>query len=224
MTEKIQEANTNSTDQPSFAKHLAKLERREKLIYFAFVAPLLVYLALFFIYPLLSFLPTSFFYDGGFSFDKYMRAFTKPVYLRILRTSFIIAGSTTLITLVLAYPVAYLFTKTGIVSFADGVDEDQVMEAALEAGAEDVIANDDGSIDVLTQPENFPEVKAALDQAGLKADVAEVTMRAATSVDVGIDDAQQVARLVDMLEDLDDVQNVYSNADFSEDVMAALSS
>jgi putative spermidine/putrescine transport system permease protein len=112
MTEMIQEANTAVTGQPSFAKHLAKLERREKLIYFAFVAPLLVYLTVFFLYPLFSFLPTSFYYDGAFSFDKYVKAFTRPVYLRILRTSFIIAGSTTLITLMLAYPVAYLFTNS----------------------------------------------------------------------------------------------------------------
>ena len=112
MTEMIQEANTAVTNQPSFAKHLAKLERREKLIYFAFVAPLLVYLAIFFIYPLLSFLPKSFYYDGAFSFDKYLRAFTKPVYLRILRISFMVAGFTTLITLILAYPVAYLFTNS----------------------------------------------------------------------------------------------------------------
>jgi len=111
MTEMTLEAKPVGTGQPSFAKHLAKLERREKLIYFAFVAPLLVYLAVFFIYPLFSFLPTSFYYNGAFSFDKYMRAFTRPVYLRILRTSFMIAGSTTLITLMLAYPVAYLFTN-----------------------------------------------------------------------------------------------------------------
>ena len=112
MTETIQTPAMAGTDQTSFAKHLAKLERREKLIYFAFVAPLLVYLAIFFIYPLISFLPTSLFYDGGFSIDKYLRAFTRPVYMRILRTSFMIAGSTTLITLLLAYPVAYLFTNT----------------------------------------------------------------------------------------------------------------
>ena len=111
MTEMTQEAKPVVTDQPSFAKHLAKLERREKLIYFAFVAPLLVYLAIFFIYPLISFLPTSFYYEGGFSFDKYLRAFTRPVYLRILRTTFFIAGSTTLITLLLAYPLAYWFTN-----------------------------------------------------------------------------------------------------------------
>jgi len=112
MTEMIKAVNTAVTDQPSFAKHLAKLERREKLIYFAFVVPLLVYLAFFFIYPLISFLPTSFYYENAFSFDKYLRAFTKPVYLRILRNSFMIAGSTTLITLLLAYPVAYLFTNS----------------------------------------------------------------------------------------------------------------
>jgi ABC-type spermidine/putrescine transport system permease subunit I len=112
MTETTQAPAMVGADQSSITKHLAKLERREKLIYFAFVVPLLIYLAVFFLYPLLSFLPTSIFYDGGFSFDKYVRAFTKTVYLRILGTSFIIAGSTTLITLILAYPVAYLFTNT----------------------------------------------------------------------------------------------------------------
>ena len=111
MTEILQEVNTAVPNQPSFGRHLAKLERREKLIYFAFVAPLLLYLALFFLYPLFSFLPTSVFYDGGFSFDKYLRAFTKTVYLRILRTTFEIAGLTTLISLILAYPLAYLFTN-----------------------------------------------------------------------------------------------------------------
>jgi ABC-type spermidine/putrescine transport system permease subunit I len=111
MTEITQAPSMAGTEQPSFAKHLAKLERREKLIYFAFVAPLLVYLAVFFIYPLISFLPTSFYYEGAFSFDKYLRAFTRPVYLRILRTTFFIASSTTLITLALAYPLAYWFTN-----------------------------------------------------------------------------------------------------------------
>ncbi len=111
MTEMTQVSSSIGTDQTSYAAHLAKLERREKLIYFAFVVPLLVYLAVFFIYPLISFLPTSLYYEGAFSFDKYMRAFTKPVYLRILRTTFFIAGSTTLITLILAYPLAYWFTN-----------------------------------------------------------------------------------------------------------------
>ena len=106
-----QASSSIGTEQISYATHLAKLERREKLIYFAFVVPLLVYLAVFFIYPLISFLPTSLYYEGGFSFDKYLRAFTRPVYLRILRTTFFIASSTTLITLILAYPLAYWFTN-----------------------------------------------------------------------------------------------------------------
>ena len=112
MTEMTQAPSMIGADQSSYTKHLANLERREKLIYFAFVVPLLVYLAVFFIYPLISFLPTSFYYENSFSFDKYLRAFTKPVYLRILRNSFMIAGSTTLITLLLGYPVAYLFTNS----------------------------------------------------------------------------------------------------------------
>ena len=104
-------AGTGFADQLSIIKHLAKLERREKLIYFAFVAPLLVYLAFFFLYPLITFLPTSIYFDQSFTFDKYVRAFTKTVYLRILRTTFEIAAFTTLISLVLGYPVAYLFTN-----------------------------------------------------------------------------------------------------------------
>jgi putative spermidine/putrescine transport system permease protein len=112
MAEMTQATTMAETRQTSLAKHLARLERREKMIYFAFVAPLLLYLAVFFVYPLIRFLPTSFYYDGAFSFDKYLRAFTKPVYLRILLTSFMIAGSTTLLTLILAYPVAYLFTNS----------------------------------------------------------------------------------------------------------------
>jgi ABC-type spermidine/putrescine transport system permease subunit I len=112
MTEMIQAKGRGVTDQPSIIKHLAKLERREKLIYFAFVAPLLVYLAVFFIYPLITFLPTSIFYEGTFSFDKYVQAFTKTVYLRILLITFEISALTTLIALVLGYPVAYLFTNS----------------------------------------------------------------------------------------------------------------
>jgi ABC-type spermidine/putrescine transport system permease subunit I len=111
MTPISQTPATDETQGPSLIRHLSKLERREKLIYFAFVAPLLVYLIVFFIYPLVSFLPTSLYYDNAFSFDKYMKAFTRPVYLRILRTTFEIATLTTLVTLLLAYPVAYLFTN-----------------------------------------------------------------------------------------------------------------
>ncbi len=96
------------------------------------------------------------------------------------------------------------------------------MEAALEAGADDVVVNDDGSIDVLTAWEELVNVKEAMIAAGHRPANAEVTMQASTSVELGVDDAEKVMRLVDMLEDLDDVQKVYSNADFSAEVMAQL--
>ena len=118
--------------------------------------------------------------------------------------------------------VAFQFTHAGVISYAVGADEDAVMEAALEAGAEDVVTYDDGSIDVLTTPEGFMEVKGALVGAGLEPESAEVTMRAATPSAVDLDDAQKMIRLLDMLEDLDDVQNVYSNADISEEILAQL--
>jgi putative spermidine/putrescine transport system permease protein len=111
MTEMTQAGGGALTGRVSIIKDLAKLERREKLIYFAFLLPLLVYLAVFFIYPLITFLPTSVYFEGAFTFDKYVKAFTKPVYLRILRTTFEISALTTLITLVLGYPIAYLFTN-----------------------------------------------------------------------------------------------------------------
>jgi YebC/PmpR family DNA-binding regulatory protein len=118
--------------------------------------------------------------------------------------------------------VAYLFTKTGVIGYAAGVDEDRLMEVALEAGAEDVVGNDDGSMDVLAGPENFEAVRDALVRAGLPPDSAEVTMRASTSVQLEQDDAEKMVRLLERLEDLDDVQNVYSNADISEDVLAKI--
>lgn len=94
----------------AIVRHLVRLERREKWVYFAFVAPLLAYLAIFFLYPLISFLPMSVF-TPAFTLEKFARAFTKTVYLRILRTTFEVAGLTTLIALLLGYPVAYLFTN-----------------------------------------------------------------------------------------------------------------
>ena len=118
--------------------------------------------------------------------------------------------------------VAYLFTKRGVISFAPGSDEDQIMEVALEAGADDVVNNEDGSIDVWTNPEDFVTVSTAIDESGLKTESAEVTMQASTEVALEQDDAEKVIRLVDMLEDLDDVQNVYTNADFSDEVLANL--
>ena len=110
--------------------------------------------------------------------------------------------------------VAFLFRKLGVISFAPGASEDRVMEAALEAGAEDVVSYpEDGSIDVLTTPEAFPAVKDALARAGLVADQAGVTMRADNDVAVEGDTALSVAKLLEWLEDIDDVQDVYSNAD-----------
>ncbi len=118
--------------------------------------------------------------------------------------------------------VAYLFTKQGILTFPQGTDEEAVMEAALEAGAEDVATNEDGSIDVVTTPEEFLNVKEAMLKAGLEPQMGDVTQQPATTVDLELDDAEKVLRLVDTLEDLDDVQNVYSNADFSDEVMEQL--
>ncbi len=118
--------------------------------------------------------------------------------------------------------VAFQFTKTGLLSFPAGTDEDAVMEAALEAGAEDVVTNDDGSVEVLTTPENFHEVLEGLKGAGLEPEFAEVTMRAATNAELDLDNAGQMVRLLDMLEDLDDVQKVYSNAEISDEILAQL--
>ena len=118
--------------------------------------------------------------------------------------------------------VAYMFSKVGILSYAPSVDEDALMETALEAGAEDVISYDDGAVDVMTTPENYLTVKDALVAAGFEPDNAEVTMQAATMAELDADDAEKMMRLIDRLEDLDDVQNVYSNADISDEIMEGL--
>jgi YebC/PmpR family DNA-binding regulatory protein len=118
--------------------------------------------------------------------------------------------------------VAYLFSRKGQLSFAPGVDEEQLMDAALEAGAEDIEPNEDGSIDVTTPWENFAEIKAALEDAGFTAEDGEVTMIAATTVPVDAAGAEKLMGLVDMLEDLDDVQNVYTNVDIPDEVLASL--
>ena len=118
--------------------------------------------------------------------------------------------------------VAYQFTKAGILSYPGGCDEDQIMDAALEAGADDVISNDDGSIDVLTEPDQFVDVKEAMTDAGLAPEQAEVTMRAANTTPLDLSDAEKMIRLLEHLEDLDDVQNVYSNADISEEILEQL--
>jgi len=109
--------------------------------------------------------------------------------------------------------VAFQFRHCGQLVYAPGTSEERVMEVALEAGADDVIADADGAIEVLTPPPGFEAVKQALDAAGLKAEVAEVTMRAENTVGLAGDDAAKMQKLLDALEDLDDVQEVYHNAD-----------
>ncbi len=118
--------------------------------------------------------------------------------------------------------VAYMFNKVGIISYLPGADEDAVMEAALEAGAEDIVTNDDGSIDVMTAWEEFLNVKEAMIAAGFEPVGGEVTMQAEILTALNAEDAEKVLRLVDVLEDLDDVQNVYSNAEISAAVLAQL--
>ncbi len=118
--------------------------------------------------------------------------------------------------------VAYLFDQVGVLNYPAGSDEDRIMEAALEAGADDVVTHEDGSIEVLTSPDNFEQVKQALISAGLTPESSEVTMRAKTSVKLGPEDAEKMVRLLERLEDLDDVQQVYSNAEISEEVLAGI--
>ena len=118
--------------------------------------------------------------------------------------------------------VAYQFTEMGVVSYPAGCDEERIMEIALEAGADDVVENDDGSVDVLTSPAAFQEVKQALIAAGLEPEQAEVTMRASVNTALGLEDARKMVRLLEMLEDLDDTQNVYSTADIAEDILAQI--
>ncbi len=117
--------------------------------------------------------------------------------------------------------VSYLFSKQGFISFESG-DEEQIMEIALDNNAQDVIANDDGSIDVITTPEDFFTVKDALADAGLAPNHAEVTMEPANRIELNLADAQKFMRLIERLDDLDDTQEVYHNADISAEVMAQL--
>lgn len=120
--------------------------------------------------------------------------------------------------------VGYLFTKKGVISFAqdeDGkmpIDEEQAMEIGLEAGADDIVTNDDGSIDVYTAPEAFADVVEAFEANGIKPTNAEVSMVPSTEAELDADNAAKCMRMIDALEDLDDVQNVYHNASFPDDV------
>lgn len=119
--------------------------------------------------------------------------------------------------------VSFMFNKTGIISYSSSIDEDAVMEAALDAGAEDIITHDDGSVDVMTSPDDYLSVKEALVAAGLEPENSEVTMDAENKIELDAKSAEKILRLIDVLDDLDDVQDVYSNADISEEIMAQVS-
>jgi YebC/PmpR family DNA-binding regulatory protein len=115
--------------------------------------------------------------------------------------------------------VSYLFARKGQISFATGVNENALMEAALEAGADDVVANEDGSFDVLTTFENYLDVKDALSAAGFTPEHSEIAMIPSLTIALDKDQAEKTLALIDMLEDLDDVQKVHTNADISEEIM-----
>ena len=118
--------------------------------------------------------------------------------------------------------VAYLFAKVGLLSYPPGTDEDALLEAALDAGADDLAGNDDGSVDVLTTPDDFLDVRDSLVDTGYPPDAAEITMRAATGHTLDLHGAQTMVRLLDALEDLNDVQKVYSNAEIPDEILAQL--
>lgn len=118
--------------------------------------------------------------------------------------------------------VAYLFSKKGVISYAPGVDEDAVMEAALDAGAEDIVNYDDGAVDVYTAWEELGKVKDKLDATGLVAESAEVAMIPSTKADMDAETAPKLMRMIDMLEDCDDVQEVYHNGEISDEIAAML--
>jgi YebC/PmpR family DNA-binding regulatory protein len=118
--------------------------------------------------------------------------------------------------------VAFMFNQKGIITLPSGTEEDEVMEAALEAGAEDIVTNSDGSLDVFTAPEDYSTVKDALVAAGIEVESSQVTMHPDNTVSLDVDDAKKTIGLIEAFEELDDVQEVYSNADFSDEVMAQL--
>jgi len=118
--------------------------------------------------------------------------------------------------------VAYLFKKVGMITFAPGSNEDALMETALEMGADDVITNEDGSIDIITSPDSFMDIKTVLTGKGHVPASAEIIMRASVTQRLDHEGAESMLRLLDMLEDLDDVQKVHSNADIPENVLAEL--
>jgi len=117
--------------------------------------------------------------------------------------------------------VSYIFSKQGFISFASG-DEDAIMEVAIEFGADDVITNDDGSIDVMTAPDDFFSIKDALIANNLNPEHSQITMEPTNRIELNLEDAEKFMKLIDRLEDLDDTQDVYHNADISDELMAQL--
>ena len=116
--------------------------------------------------------------------------------------------------------VAYMFEKLGVILLSAGADEEAVMDIALEAGADDIVTHDDGSIEITSPPENHTRVESALIDANIEIESAEVVQRAANEVSLNQEDAEKVMRLIDALEDLDDVQDVFTNADFPDSIFA----
>ena len=118
--------------------------------------------------------------------------------------------------------VSYLFNNVGELHYPSGSDEDALMEAAINVGAEDVVVDDDGSIEVICEPTDFQSVREGMVAAGFEPDNAHLTMRASTAATLGVKEATSMVKMIEVLEDLDDVQEVYSNADISDDVLAQL--
>lgn len=119
--------------------------------------------------------------------------------------------------------VAYLFNKVGVIQFAGDSDEEQIMELAIDAGAEDIVTDEDGTIEVVTSVEDFHSIKSRLNDQGLNSENADIIQRASTEVALNEDDGEKVLKLLDALEDLDDVQDVYSNANFPDALLAEAS-
>ena len=118
--------------------------------------------------------------------------------------------------------VSYLFKQTGLITVSGIEDEDKIVETAIELGAEDIEVNDDGSIEIMTSPNDLVDIKDALSNEEINIDIAEVTMKAATDVSINLKHAQSMMKLLDMLDDLDDIQTVHSNAEISNDILEQL--
>ena len=115
--------------------------------------------------------------------------------------------------------VSYLFKQTGLITLSGIKDEDKIVETAIELGVEDIEMNDDGSIEIMTSPNDLVDIKDALSNEEINIDIAEVTMKAATDVSINLKHAQSMMKLLDMLDDLDDIQTVHSNAEISNDIL-----